>query len=161
MLGGSINIKHYSDAAFLDSTDVSVRPITKIVNLQNRKNALTQMQVISLNIPKSAKVYNRSLSSLLSTPDSLQQHSAVRASYEFNYLEERCRKCSRKVTFLVRNQSGSISTVTLTLRIVSIQFEPRSDFRSCCLIVRGRVVSKRTVVDNVYVKVTWRTLSSV
>ena len=117
------------------------------------------MQVISLNIPKSAKVYNRSLSSLLSTPDSLQQHSAVRASYEFNYLEERCRKCSRKVTFVVRNQSGSISTVTLTLRIVSIQFEPRSDFRSCCLIVRGRVVSKRTVVDNICVKVTdvWTT----
>ena len=117
------------------------------------------MQVISLNIPKSAKVYNRSLSSLLSTPDSLQQHSAVRAPYEFNYLEERCRKCSRKVTFVVRNQSGSISTVTLTLRIVSIQFEPRSDFRSCCLIVRGRVVSKRTVVYNAYVKVTdvWTT----
>ena len=37
------------------------------------------MHVISLNMPKSAKVYDRSLSSLLSTPDSLQQYSAVSA----------------------------------------------------------------------------------
>ena len=115
------------------------------------------MQVISLNIPKSAKVYNRSLSSLLSTPDSLQQHSAVRASYEFNYLEEWCRKCSRKVTFVVRNQSGSISTVSLTLRIVSIWFEPCSNCRSCNLIVLGRVVFKKTVVDNVKISDVWTT----
>ena len=115
------------------------------------------MQVISLNIPKSAKVYNRSLSSLLSTPDSLQQHSAVRASYEFNYLEEWCRKCSRKVTFVVRNQSGSISTVSLTLRIVSIWFEPSSNCRSCSLIELGRVVFKKTVVDNLKVTDVWTT----
>ena len=37
------------------------------------------MQIISLNIPKSARVYSRSLSSLVSTPDRLQEHSAVRA----------------------------------------------------------------------------------
>ena len=31
MLGGSTNIKHLSDAALLDSIDVSVRPITMIL----------------------------------------------------------------------------------------------------------------------------------
>ena len=46
--------------------------------LLNCKTALIQMQIISLNIPKSARVYNRSLSSLLLTPDPLQQYSAVR-----------------------------------------------------------------------------------
>ena len=62
------------------------------------------MQIFSLNIPKSVRVCNRSLSSRLATTTFWGK-----ASYEFNYLEERCRKCSRKVTFVVRNQSGSIS----------------------------------------------------
>ena len=31
-LGGSVNIKHFSDAALLDSMDVCVRPITLVVN---------------------------------------------------------------------------------------------------------------------------------
>ena len=30
MLGGSVNIKHLSDAALLDSIDVSVRPIAMV-----------------------------------------------------------------------------------------------------------------------------------
>ena len=102
-----------------------------------------------LNIPKSARVYNWPLSSLLSTPDRLQQYSLARASCEFHYLEEQCRKRSWKVTFVVCNQSGSISTVSLTLRIVSVWFEPRSNCRSCCPIVRGRVVLKKAVVDTV------------
>ena len=66
----------------------------------NHKNALLLMQIISLNIPKSARVYNRFLSSLVSTPDLLQEHSAVRASCESNYLKELCRKRSRKVKLL-------------------------------------------------------------
>ena len=88
-----------------------------------------------LNIPKSARVYDWSLISFLSTPDRLKQYSVVRASCEFHYLEERCRKRSLKVTFVECNQLGSISTVSLTLRIVSIWFEPRSNCQSCSLIV--------------------------
>ena len=67
----------------------------------NRKTALLQMQIISLNIPKSARVYYRSLSSLVSTPDRLQEHSAVGASCESNYLKELCRKRSKKVKLLL------------------------------------------------------------
>ena len=167
---------------------------------------------------KSARVYNRSLSSLHSTPDQLQQYSAGRVCdnrkivnlenevaelvemhwfkcklslqiyqnlLEFTIgpwvpstrllttynsilreghhvsliisIEEQCCKRSLKVTFVVRNQSGSISTVSLTLRIVSIWFEPSSNCRSCSLIVLGRVVFKKTVVDNVKVTDVWTT----
>ena len=50
-----------------------------------------------LNVLKSARVYNWSLGSFLSTPDRLQQHSVAGASCEFHYLEEQCRKRSRKL----------------------------------------------------------------
>ena len=56
-----------------------------------------------LNIPKSARVYNWSLSFFFSTPDRLQQYSVARASCEFHYLEKQCRKRSRKVSFVERN----------------------------------------------------------
>ena len=39
----------------------------------------------------------------LLTPDPLQQYSALRVLCEFNYLKERCRKRSRKLTFVERN----------------------------------------------------------
>ena len=58
---------------------------------------------------------------------------------------------------MVCNQSGSVSTVSLTLRIVSIWFEPRSNCRSCSLIIRGRVVLKKTVVGNVKITDVWTT----
>ena len=58
---------------------------------------------------------------------------------------------------MVCNHSGSISAVSLALRIVSIWFEPRDDCRSCSLIIRGRVVLKKIVVDNVKVTDVWTT----
>ena len=98
------------ELAFFSSKNVSLNYFhstvcdnRKIVNFENKVAKLIQMQITSLNIPKSARIYNRSLSFLYSTPDRLRQHSAVRASCEFNYLKERGRKRSRKVTFVVRN----------------------------------------------------------
>ena len=87
----------------------------------------------------------------------LPQYSVVRASCEFNYLKEKCRKRSRKVIFVGCNQSGPISTVSFTFKIVSILFEPRSNCQSCSPIFRWKVVVKRTIVDNIKITDVWTT----